>query len=154
MTWAWLSCACPCVRAGSAMPVGATATTRGPGFAGLCRVRRIQSCRAVATMTKWAVFGRTRPAGGFSNQPEGFAALAADRPRRLAVRAPGARSGPAARPCANCIAQGEIVVCNAAPAHEHEGTSLIATVNWWQSVVKWELRGFEHVSTRVIKERL
>lgn len=87
-----------------------------------------------------AVFGRTRPAVGFSTDLKGLVALAADRPRRLAVRAPWSEDPGLRQAVRHLRAQGEIVVCML-PGHEHEGDEFDCDRELVAVGGQWELRG-------------
>jgi ATP phosphoribosyltransferase regulatory subunit len=66
-----------------------------------------------------AVFGRNRPAAGFSLDLKALVGVLAPRPLRAAIRAPWRDAG-ALRSAIACLrAQGETVVC-ALPGHDHE----------------------------------
>lgn len=67
-----------------------------------------------------AVFGRNRPAVGFSTDLKALVAVAAPAPRRLAVRAPWSEDAGLRAAVRRLREQGEIVVC-ILPGHEHEG---------------------------------
>ena len=67
-----------------------------------------------------AVFGRNRPAVGFSTDLKQLAACAPPPPRRLAVRAPWAEDAALRTAVRSLRALGETVVC-VLPGHEHEG---------------------------------
>jgi ATP phosphoribosyltransferase regulatory subunit len=70
-----------------------------------------------------AVFGRNRPAVGFSLDVKELAGVAAKRPLKAAIRAPWVEAGPDAAPLRAAIAalrrEGETVVC-VMPGHESE----------------------------------
>ncbi|WP_395701810.1 ATP phosphoribosyltransferase regulatory subunit [Aquabacterium sp.] len=67
-----------------------------------------------------AVFGRNRPAVGFSTDLKALVAVAAPAPRRMAVRAPWSEDATLRAAVRRLREQGEIVVC-ILPGHEHEG---------------------------------
>jgi len=66
-----------------------------------------------------AVFGRNRPAAGFSLDVKALVAVVADRPLRAAIRAPWREAADLRTAIASLRAQGETVVC-AMPGHESE----------------------------------
>lgn len=66
-----------------------------------------------------AVFGRKRPATGFSLDVKALVAVLAARPLRAAIRAPWRQATDLSLAIARLRAQGEIVVC-ALPGHESE----------------------------------
>ncbi len=67
-----------------------------------------------------AVFGRNRPAVGFSTDLKALVAVAAPAARRMAVRAPWSEDEALRAAVRRLREQGEIVVC-ILPGHEHEG---------------------------------
>jgi len=67
-----------------------------------------------------AVFGRNRPAVGFSTDLKVLAACAAEPPRRTAIRAPWSEDSALRQAIRRLREQGETVVC-ILPGHEHEG---------------------------------
>ena len=67
-----------------------------------------------------AVFGRNRPAAGFSLDLKELAALAPPRPLHAAIRAPWAEDGALRSAVRRLREQGETVV-GVLPGHEHEG---------------------------------
>ena len=67
-----------------------------------------------------AVFGRNRPAVGFSTDLKLLAACAAEPPRRTAIRAPWSEETALRQAVRQLREQGETVVC-ILPGHEHEG---------------------------------
>lgn len=66
-----------------------------------------------------AVFGRNRPAAGFSLDLKALVGVLAPRPLRAAIRAPWRDAGALRSAIAVLRAQGETVVC-ALPGHDHE----------------------------------
>jgi len=66
-----------------------------------------------------AVFGRNRPAAGFSLDVKALVAVVAERPLRAAIRAPWREAADLRTAIASLRAQGETVVC-AMPGHESE----------------------------------
>jgi ATP phosphoribosyltransferase regulatory subunit len=66
-----------------------------------------------------AVFGRNRPAAGFSLDIKALATVLGARPLRAAIRAPWREASDLRRAIASLRAQGETVVC-ALPGHESE----------------------------------
>ena len=66
-----------------------------------------------------AVFGRNRPAAGFSLDLKALVGVVAPRPLRAAIRAPWRDAGALRSAIAALRAQGETVVC-ALPGHDHE----------------------------------
>ena len=66
-----------------------------------------------------AVFGRNRPAAGFSLDLKALVRVLAPRPLRAAIRAPWRDAGALRSAIAALRAQGETVVC-ALPGHDHE----------------------------------
>ncbi len=66
-----------------------------------------------------AVFGRNRPAAGFSLDLKALVGVLAPRPLRAAIRAPWRDAGALRSAIAALRAQGETVVC-ALPGHDHE----------------------------------
>ena len=66
-----------------------------------------------------AVFGRNRPAAGFSLDLKALVGVVAPRPLRAAIRAPWRDAGALRSAIASLRAQGETVVC-ALPGHDHE----------------------------------
>jgi len=66
-----------------------------------------------------AVFGRKRPAAGFSLDLKSLVAAVAPRPLRAAVRAPWHDEPGLAEAIASLRARGEVVVCEL-PGHDHE----------------------------------
>lgn len=66
-----------------------------------------------------AVFGRNRPAAGFSLDVKALVAVVAARPLRAAIRAPWREAADLRTAIASLRAQGETVVC-AMPGHESE----------------------------------
>ncbi len=83
-----------------------------------------------------AVFGRNRPAVGFSLDLKSLAALAPQQPRRAAIRAPWAEDSALRTAVRQLREQGETVVC-ILPGHEHEGQEfdcdreLVSTMGTW-----------------------
>ena len=67
-----------------------------------------------------AVFGRTRPAVGFSTDLKAISAVASPEPRRMAVRAPWGEDAGLRAVIRSLRGQGDTVVC-ILPGHEHEG---------------------------------
>ena len=67
-----------------------------------------------------AVFGRTRPAVGFSTDLKAISAVASPEPRRMAVRAPWGEDAGLRAAIRSLRGQGDTVVC-ILPGHEHEG---------------------------------
>jgi ATP phosphoribosyltransferase regulatory subunit len=67
-----------------------------------------------------AVFGRTRPAVGFSTDLKAISAVASPEPRRMAVRAPWGEDAGLRAAIRSLRRQGDTVVC-ILPGHEHEG---------------------------------
>jgi ATP phosphoribosyltransferase regulatory subunit len=67
-----------------------------------------------------AVFGRNRPAVGFSTDLKAISAVAAPEPRRMAVRAPWGEDAALRTAIRSLREQGDTVVC-ILPGHEHEG---------------------------------
>jgi ATP phosphoribosyltransferase regulatory subunit len=67
-----------------------------------------------------AVFGRNRPAVGFSTDLKAISAVAAPEPRRMAVRAPWGEDVALRAAIRSLREQGDTVVC-ILPGHEHEG---------------------------------
>jgi ATP phosphoribosyltransferase regulatory subunit len=67
-----------------------------------------------------AVFGRNRPAVGFSTDLKAIAAAATAEPRRMAVRAPWGDDTVLRAAIRRLRSQGDTVVC-VLPGHEHEG---------------------------------
>ena len=67
-----------------------------------------------------AVFGRNRPAVGFSTDLKMLAACSAPPPRRTGIRAPWGEDAGLRQAVRSLREQGEIVVC-ILPGHEHEG---------------------------------
>lgn len=67
-----------------------------------------------------AVFGRNRPAVGFSTDLKSLVTIAAPTPRRMAIRAPWSEDTELRHAVRALREQGEIVVC-ILPGHEHEG---------------------------------
>ena len=67
-----------------------------------------------------AVFGRNRPAVGFSTDLKAISAVAAPEPRRMAVRAPWGEDAALRAAIRSLREQGDTVVC-ILPGHEHEG---------------------------------
>lgn len=67
-----------------------------------------------------AVFGRNRPAVGFSTDLKAISAVAAPEPRRMAVRAPWGEDSGLRAAIRSLREQGDTVVC-ILPGHEHEG---------------------------------
>ena len=66
-----------------------------------------------------AVFGRNRPAAGFSLDLKALVGVVAPRPLRAAIRAPWRDAGALRSAIASLRGQGETVVC-ALPGHDHE----------------------------------
>jgi ATP phosphoribosyltransferase regulatory subunit len=66
-----------------------------------------------------AVFGRNRPAAGFSLDLKALVGVLAPQPLRAAIRAPWRDAGALRSAIASLRAQGETVVC-ALPGHDHE----------------------------------
>ena len=66
-----------------------------------------------------AVFGRNRPAAGFSLDLKALVGVVAPRPLRAAIRSPWRDAGALRSAIAALRAQGETVVC-ALPGHDHE----------------------------------
>jgi len=66
-----------------------------------------------------AVFGRKRPAAGFSLDLKSLVAAVEPRPLRAAIRAPWRDEPALAQAIAALRAQGEVVVCEL-PGHDHE----------------------------------
>ncbi len=66
-----------------------------------------------------AVFGRNRPAAGFSLDLKALVGVLAPRPLRAAIRAPWRDAGALRSAIASLRGQGETVVC-ALPGHDHE----------------------------------
>jgi ATP phosphoribosyltransferase regulatory subunit len=67
-----------------------------------------------------AVFGRTRPAVGFSADLKGLVALAAPSIKRMAIRAPWSEDADLRHAVRALRERGDMVVC-ILPGHEHEG---------------------------------
>jgi ATP phosphoribosyltransferase regulatory subunit len=67
-----------------------------------------------------AVFGRNRPAVGFSTDLKAISAVVAPEPRRMAVRAPWGEDASLRAAIRSLREQGDTVVC-VLPGHEHEG---------------------------------
>jgi ATP phosphoribosyltransferase regulatory subunit len=67
-----------------------------------------------------AVFGRNRPAVGFSTDLKAISAVASPEPRRMAVRAPWGEDAGLRASVRRLREQGDTVVC-ILPGHEHEG---------------------------------
>jgi ATP phosphoribosyltransferase regulatory subunit len=67
-----------------------------------------------------AVFGRNRPAVGFSTDLKAISAVVAPEPRRMAVRAPWGEDASLRAAIRSLREQGDTVVC-ILPGHEHEG---------------------------------
>ena len=83
-----------------------------------------------------AVFGRNRPAVGFSTDLKLLAAHSAPTPRRTGIRAPWGEDAGLRQAVRRLREQGEIVVC-ILPGHEHEGEEfdcdreLVAIAGQW-----------------------
>ncbi len=67
-----------------------------------------------------AVFGRNRPAVGFSTDLKALAMVVAPTPRHMAIRAPWAEDAALRQAVRSLRERGETVVC-VLPGHEHEG---------------------------------
>jgi ATP phosphoribosyltransferase regulatory subunit len=67
-----------------------------------------------------AVFGRNRPAVGFSTDLKAISAVVSPEPRRMAVRAPWGEDAGLRAAIRSLRGQGDTVVC-ILPGHEHEG---------------------------------
>ncbi|HSW05765.1 ATP phosphoribosyltransferase regulatory subunit [Aquabacterium sp.] len=67
-----------------------------------------------------AVFGRNRPAVGFSTDLKALVAIAAPTPRRMAIRAPWSEDADLRHAVRALRERGDTVVC-ILPGHEHEG---------------------------------
>jgi len=84
-----------------------------------------------------AIFGRTRPAVGFSTDLKQLVALASAHPLRPAIRAPWGEDAALRQAIRKLREQGESVVC-VLPGHEHEGQEfdcdreLVALSGQWQ----------------------
>ena len=86
-----------------------------------------------------AVFGRTRPAAGFSMDLKEVAALAQRHAMPAAVRAPWGEDDALRAAVRRLRAQGEVVVC-VLPGHEHEGEEFACDRELVASAGEWVLR--------------
>ena len=86
-----------------------------------------------------AVFGRNRPAVGFSLDIKALAALAPGKRLSAAVRAPWAESAALRAAIRRLREQGETVVCML-PGHEHEGQEFDCDRELVESDGQWALR--------------
>ena len=86
-----------------------------------------------------AVFGRNRPAAGFSMDLKAVAALAAPRPTHAAVRAPWGEDAALRAAVRRLRAQGEVVIC-VLPGHEHEGQEFECDRELFEVAGEWVTR--------------
>ena len=86
-----------------------------------------------------AVFGRNRPAVGFSLDLKELAALAPPKPLHAAIRAPWAEDGALRSKVRSLREQGETVV-GVLPGHEHEGQEFACDRELVQVNAEWAVR--------------
>jgi ATP phosphoribosyltransferase regulatory subunit len=94
-----------------------------------------------------AVFGRNRPAVGFSADLKGLVACAAPLAHRRAVRAPWSEDPALRAEVRRLRAAGEIVVC-ILPGHEHEGQEFDCDRELADVDGRWVLRELEGAAAR------
>lgn len=100
--------------------VGASAYYSGARFAVYARGSSDAIARGGRYDEVGAVFGRNRPAVGFSLDVKELASLVPERRGRAAIRAPWAADGSLRAEVRRLREQGETVVC-VLPGHDHEG---------------------------------
>lgn len=86
-----------------------------------------------------AVFGRNRPAVGFSMDLKAVAAVAAEQPRRAAIRCSWGEDAAQRAAVRQLRAQGETVVC-VLPGHEHEAEEFDCDRELVEQGGKWVVR--------------
>jgi ATP phosphoribosyltransferase regulatory subunit len=86
-----------------------------------------------------AVFGRTRPAVGFSGDLKSLAAMGSAGPPRKAVLAPWSEDGALREAVRELRASGHTVVC-VLPGHEHEGSEVDCDRRIEQIGGRWQVR--------------
>jgi ATP phosphoribosyltransferase regulatory subunit len=86
-----------------------------------------------------AVFGRNRPAVGFSTDLKAISAVASPEPRRMAVRAPWGEDAGLRAAIRSLREQGDTVVC-ILPGHEHEGEEFDCDRELIAADGRWVLR--------------
>jgi ATP phosphoribosyltransferase regulatory subunit len=86
-----------------------------------------------------AVFGRNRPAVGFSTDLKAISAVASPEPRRMAVRAPWGEDTDLRAAIRSLREQGDTVVC-ILPGHEHEGEEFDCDRELIAADGRWVLR--------------
>ncbi|HQS30865.1 MAG: ATP phosphoribosyltransferase regulatory subunit [Polaromonas sp. 39-63-203] len=92
-----------------------------------------------------AVFGRNRPAAGFSLDLKELVSVLAPRPLKAAIRAPWGASAPLQSAIAQLRAQGETVVC-VLPGHEHEVNEFDCDRELAESTGQWVVRSLDKVT--------
>jgi len=85
------------------------------------------------------VFGRNRPAVGFSLDVKALALVAAERPTDAAVRAPWGEGAELRAAVRRLRGQGERVVCTL-PGHEHEAQEYDCDRELIEVAGRWVLR--------------
>ena len=92
-----------------------------------------------------AVFGRNRPAAGFSLDLKELVSVLAPRPLKAAIRAPWAESAPLRAAIARLRAKGETVVC-VLPGHEHEVNEFDCDRELAENTGQWVVRPLDKVT--------
>ena len=92
-----------------------------------------------------AVFGRNRPAAGFSLDLKELVSVLAPRPLKAAIRAPWAESAPLRAAIAGLRAHGETVVC-VLPGHEHEVNEFDCDRELAERTGQWVVRPLDKVT--------
>jgi ATP phosphoribosyltransferase regulatory subunit len=92
-----------------------------------------------------AVFGRNRPAAGFSLDLKELVSVLPPRPLKAAIRAPWGASAPLQSAIAQLRAQGETVVC-VLPGHEHEVNEFDCDRELAESIGQWVVRSLDKVT--------
>jgi len=87
-----------------------------------------------------AVFGRNRPAVGFSMDLKGISAIASEVPRHAAIRAPWADDASLRAAIRDLRRQGETVVC-VLPGHDHEAQEYDCDRELVAAGASWVVRG-------------
>ena len=91
-----------------------------------------------------AVFGRNRPAAGFSLDVKAMVGVLAARPLRAAIRAPWCEDAPLRAAIASLRMQGETVVC-ALPGHDSEIDEFHCDRELVQVAQQWVVQPFKQV---------
>jgi len=92
-----------------------------------------------------AVFGRNRPAAGFSLDVKALVGVLAARPLRAAIRAPWREATDLRQAIASLRAQGETVVC-ALPGHESEGDEFHCDRELIQVAGQWVVKSIQQLN--------